>query len=69
MKISVITVCYNSEKTIEHTIKSVINQTHKDIEHLVIDGKSSDKTMDVVNAYSDKIDYIISETDRGIFCN
>ncbi len=67
MKISVITVCYNSEKTIEHTIKSVINQTHKDIEHLVIDGKSSDRTMDVVNAYSDKIDYIISETDRGIY--
>ena len=44
-------------KTIEHTIKSVINQTHKDIEHLVIDGKSSDRTMDIVNSYSDKIDY------------
>ena len=67
MKISVITVSYNSEKTIEKTIKSVLNQSHKDIEFLIIDGKSEDNTMKIVNSYSSKINYIISEKDKGIY--
>ena len=58
MKISVITVSYNSEKTIEKTIKSVLSQSHKDIEFLVIDGNSNDNTMNIVKLYSDKIDHV-----------
>ena len=67
MKISVITVSHNSEKTIEKTIKSVLSQSHKDIEFLVIDGNSKDNTMKIVKLYSDKIDRIVSENDNGIY--
>ncbi len=67
MKISVITISYNSEKTIEETIKSVLNQSHKDIEFIIIDGNSKDNTMKIVNLYSDKINNIVSENDRGIY--
>ena len=67
MKISIITVSYNSEKTIEKTINSVLEQTHKDIEYLIIDGKSTDNTMKIVNTHADKINYFISENDNGIY--
>tara|TARA_B100000989_G_scaffold296198_1_gene278898 strand:+ start:5394 stop:6140 length:747 start_codon:yes stop_codon:yes gene_type:complete len=67
MKISIITVSYNSEKTIEKTINSVLEQTHKDIEYLIIDGKSTDNTMKIVNSHADKISYFISESDDGIY--
>lgn len=67
MKISVITVSYNSEKTIEKTINSVLEQTHQDIEYLIVDGKSTDNTMKIVNSYADKISYFISERDDGIY--
>lgn len=67
MKISVITVCYNSEKTIETTIKSVVEQTYENIEYIIIDGKSSDNTLNIIEQYKDKISKIVSEKDNGIY--
>lgn len=66
IKISVITIAYNSGKTIGRTIESVIGQEYPNKEYLIIDGKSTDNTMDIVNRYSDRIDFILSEKDKGI---
>ena len=51
MKISVITVCFNSEKTIEKTINSVISQNNKNYEYIIVDGFSSDKTNEIIGKY------------------
>ena len=68
MKISIITVCYNSEKTIGDTIRSVLSQTYTDFEYLIIDGLSKDRTMDIINRYADdKRLRIISEKDSGLY--
>lgn len=67
MKISIITVCYNSSNTIEKTIKSVINQKNKNFEYIIIDGESSDDTLKIINKYKKFINKIISEKDNGIF--
>lgn len=67
MRISIITVCYNSAATIEDTIKSVLAQNYSDLEYIIVDGKSKDNTMDIVNKYRDKIAKIISEPDKGIY--
>jgi len=67
MKISIITVCLNCESTIEDTIRSVTSQTYKSIEYILIDGRSSDNTMVIVNKYKDHIDQIVSEKDGGIY--
>ena len=66
--ISIITPCYNSEKTIEDTIKSVINQTYENIEYIIVDGKSTDRTLDIIKYYCDKYDFIkfISEKDKSM---
>ena len=66
LKITIITVCYNSEKTIKTTLGSVANQTFEKIEHLIIDGKSTDKTISIVKEYS-HVKKIISEPDKGIY--
>lgn len=67
MKISLITVCYNSAKTIEDTIKSVVVQSYPNIEYIIIDGGSTDGTIDIIKKYSDKIFKFISEPDQGIY--
>ena len=66
-KISIVTVCFNAVDTIEETILSVINQTYPNIEYIIIDGKSTDGTLDVINNYRDKFAYFISEPDNGIY--
>jgi len=65
--ISIITVVYNGEKYLEETIQSVINQTYDNIEYIIIDGGSTDGTLDIINKYKDKIDYWVSEKDSGIY--
>ncbi|PMM14354.1 glycosyl transferase [Vibrio breoganii] len=67
MKVSIITVCYNSSATIEDTIKSVQSQTYEDIEYIIIDGGSSDSTNQIVSNYSDVVDIHISESDEGLY--
>jgi len=67
MKISLITISYNSAKTIEKTIQSVLSQTYTDIEYIIIDGTSTDGTLEIINKYKDKITKIISEKDKGIY--
>jgi len=66
-KISIITVAFNAGKSIEDTIKSVLNQTYTNIEYIIIDGKSTDNTIEICNKYQDKIYKIISENDKGIY--
>lgn len=67
MKISVITVCYNSAKTIERTIKSVIAQKYDELEYIIIDGGSSDGTLDIIERYKDRIAVCVSEPDYGLY--
>ena len=65
--ISIITVCQNSENTIKNTIKSVLNQNYDNIEYIIIDGKSEDKTLEIIQSFNDKIDFWVSEKDTGIY--
>lgn len=67
MKITVITVCKNAEAYIEQAIQSVVNQTYPNVEYLIIDGKSSDRTLDIVKKYAPKIARVVSEPDGGIY--
>lgn len=67
MKVSIITIAYNAEDTIEDTIKSVIAQNYTDLEYVIVDGASKDGTMEIVNRYKDQISIIHSEPDRGIY--
>lgn len=66
-KISIITVCYNCKNDIEKTILSVINQTYTNIEYIIIDGSSTDGTLDIITKYKKQISIIISEPDKGIY--
>lgn len=67
VKFSIITITYNSEKTLEETIESVLSQSYKNIEYIVVDGDSSDGTIEIVSKYRDKISKFISEPDNGIY--
>lgn len=67
MKFSIITVCYNSEKTIRDTIESLFFQSYSDIEFILVDGMSTDNTMKIVNEYKEKFNVIISEKDSGMY--
>lgn len=67
MKISVITVCYNSSATIEKTFQSVASQTYDDIEYIVIDGGSSDCTPEIIKKYNHVITSWVSEKDQGLY--
>jgi glycosyltransferase involved in cell wall biosynthesis len=65
--VSIITVVVNGEKTLEQTIKSVLHQTYHNIEYIIIDGGSTDRTLDIISKYDNKIDYWLSEPDNGIY--
>ncbi len=67
MKVSIITVCFNSEEFIRDTIESVLSQDHSEIEYIIIDGLSKDNTMHIVTEYQSKIAKIVSEPDQGIY--
>lgn len=67
LNVSIITVCFNSEKTIQGTIDSVLAQDYPAIEYIIVDGASSDGTLNLVSSYGDKISKVISEPDRGIY--
>ncbi|NOQ77307.1 MAG: glycosyltransferase [Methylococcaceae bacterium] len=67
MRISIITVCYNSSQYIRSAIDSVLSQSYTDIEYIVIDGGSTDETLEIINEYMDQISLIISEVDEGMY--
>lgn len=67
MKVSIITVTYNSEKYLDDCILSVMNQRYKNIEHIIIDGKSKDGTVAIIKKYENHISQWVSETDRGMY--
>ncbi|MPR36793.1 glycosyltransferase family 2 protein [Salmonirosea aquatica] len=67
MKISIITVVYNGERTIRDTIESVLAQTHPDVEYIIIDGNSKDSTLEIIKNYGERIHTVLSEPDKGIY--
>ena len=67
MKISIITPCFNSESTIEDTIQSVLNQDYPFVEYIIIDGKSTDNTLEIIEKYKINISKVVSEKDNGIY--
>lgn len=67
MKISIITVVYNNEKTITQAMQSVLSQTYNDIEYVIIDGSSKDNTVNLINNYKENLGYFVSEKDSGLY--
>ncbi len=67
MRVSIVTVCFNSAATIRDAIESVLGQSHTDIEYIIIDGNSTDDTMKIVSEYEDRIATVVSEPDNGIY--
>lgn len=67
MKISIITVCRNAQATIGDALRSVAEQTHADVEHIIIDGASTDNTLDVIRANGGRVSLLLSEPDNGIY--
>ncbi len=66
-KISIITICYNAEKTIADTVKSVVEQTYPNLEYIIIDGGSKDNTLKAIEPFKSKISTLISEPDKGLY--
>jgi glycosyltransferase involved in cell wall biosynthesis len=67
LKISIITVTYNSAATIEETVVSVLDQSYPEIEYIIVDGRSTDNTLDIIEKYKGRISKIISEKDKGLY--
>ena len=67
VKVSVITVCKNAERFIEKAIQSVVNQTYQNLEYIIIDGKSQDRTIEIIEKYLGRVSRFVSETDLGIY--
>ena len=67
LSVSIITVCFNSEATIRGTLESVRSQYYEKLEHVVVDGASSDGTVNIVNQYRDSVSTVVSEPDRGLY--
>ena len=67
LKLSIITITYNAEKYLERTIQSVMNQSIQDFEYIIIDGKSTDGTLEIAEKYKNRIDKLISEPDNGLY--
>ena len=67
MKISIITICFNNKKDIIYTIESVIKQTYNNIEYIIVDGASTDGSVDIIRTYKNYISKFISEPDNGIY--
>ena len=67
MKISIITVCYNSDKTLDKTIQSVLSQAYINVDYIIVDGGSKDTTIDIIKKYKSKIFKWVSEPDKGIY--
>jgi len=67
MKVSIITVVYNNEKTIENAIQSVLAQSYRNIEYIIVDGNSTDNTKNIIELYKDRLGRYVSENDLGIY--
>lgn len=67
MRVSIITACFNREATIAQTIESVLAQDYDDIEYIIVDGASTDRSVEIINRYKDRISKIISEPDHGMY--
>lgn len=67
LKVSIVTVVYNGANTLEQAMQSVLKQTYTNMEYIIIDGKSTDGTIDIIEKYRDKVSYYVSEPDQGIY--
>lgn len=66
LRVSMITICYNAEKTIAKTIESVLSQDYENLEYIIVDGGSQDHTVDIIKSYDNKKIHWLSENDNGI---